>query len=708
MGYILHISDLHLCDAKKDETIGDHKGGLVSEHDRIKRIDNLKRAFGILASKINEPLDSLIITGDITHQSSEVGFNRFQEILDSIQGILPRNDRIMLIPGNHDVKRGGATDRYERFLALTEASNYKRPYLEDVDDFNYSAPEEVERRILFDAKNKWAILAINSSHYCGVYEEANDNIKEILSKVDNVLSPEEQATFRESLFLKDAARITKQQLNAIERLAEYARTKIHANGILFLALHHHLLPPTDREEVKHYESIINLGKLRELIAEYDINVVLHGHKHAGNMFIDHIPISGTNELRSHKALMISSAYADTENGPFAQLISVSDVESSGTLRVHNIRKLRAKQTKEDILSDYVDFHSWNEPSDDVYSLSKPTQVFGDTFDQVYARVRSLEDVVASDGSIPNLICQIKSTSEPLGMPAQYPNMPDGAFDRLVGWWQKTDFKRLPKQEIKNHGLRLGQSIEEHVQSMAGKLGKANTSKATATLLKMDSPYSDPRIADFDPSFCLVQYVERTFKENKYLDIIGYFRKQELRFWWPVNVSELSYMQKRVLERLNEGRSRGWTLPGTISTISAIAHFQDNPPGALVQAMDMRFELKAGETIELIHNLRYPEQAKKEHAYAGWKSIIDDLIPPEEFDKNLYIPAKGLSFLLNSLKLYAANHDDLNNIYATLESIKTRWESFSVVDRHGYKRWRDHIVNFTYGLKQSVRNILGIT
>ncbi len=63
-----------------------------------------------------------------------------------------------------------------------------------------------------------------------------------------------------------------------------------------MALHHHLRAPTHAEEVKPFADICNLEQVRSFIAEQEIHVVLHGHKHAGRI---HFPTS-SNRLSSHR------------------------------------------------------------------------------------------------------------------------------------------------------------------------------------------------------------------------------------------------------------------------------------------------------------------------------------------------------------------------------------------------------------------------
>ncbi len=70
-----------------------------------------------------------------------------------------------------------------------------------------------------------------------------------------------------------------------------------------------------------------------------------------------------------------------------------------------------------------------------------------------------------------------------------------------------------------------------------------------------------------PAFCLVQlHVSNDGKTDR-LDATAYFRKQEMRYWWPVNVAEVGLIMSKVAEDMKDIKI------GSITTVAAIAVWQ---------------------------------------------------------------------------------------------------------------------------------------
>jgi hypothetical protein len=66
-----------------------------------------------------------------------------------------------------------------------------------------------------------------------------------------------------------------------------------------------------------------------------------------------------------------------------------------------------------------------------------------------------------------------------------------------------------------------------------------------------------------------------------LDCVGYFRKQDLTLWWPVNIAELRRIQSRVLDLGPIDKVR----PGHLVTIAAEAIHDDVLPKLAGTAVD---------------------------------------------------------------------------------------------------------------------------
>jgi hypothetical protein len=51
-------------------------------------------------------------------------------------------------------------------------------------------------------------------------------------------------------------------------------------------LHHQLLPISLDEEIKPFEALTNPAQVRDWMADSDIQLVLHGHKHVAHIYVD--------------------------------------------------------------------------------------------------------------------------------------------------------------------------------------------------------------------------------------------------------------------------------------------------------------------------------------------------------------------------------------------------------------------------------------
>jgi 3',5'-cyclic AMP phosphodiesterase CpdA len=296
MSLILHLSDLHLGPVESDVALGDYKSEIVPLGERLKRQDLLKDTLQKLNEHVKQKekrLDAIVITGDIAVKGSEEGFEKLEEMLACLADIRPKPHQVVVVPGNHDVAWAPPdypAVRYRNFLSYIRGNGYITPLLEGI-DLNGTRPQadKLQNHFLVGDNGEWAILPINSAHYCGKLEPIGNISEEIWATIPSTLvrtgsrldEEELKRTFKK-LRLHDIARISPEQFRAIEWL----RAEINAsarNGrakpLVIAAMHHHLLPVTDAEELKSYESITNLGHLRHVLRHNDISVVLHGHKH---------------------------------------------------------------------------------------------------------------------------------------------------------------------------------------------------------------------------------------------------------------------------------------------------------------------------------------------------------------------------------------------------------------------------------------------
>src|ERR1700731_786002 len=105
MTSILHLSDLHLGPVRDEDIPDDYKSDIVPLAQRQSRFTMLKETLSQIHAVLgNRPLDAVIVSGDITVQNDPRGFQMLKNVLDSLGDARPANDRIVIVPGNHDVK----------------------------------------------------------------------------------------------------------------------------------------------------------------------------------------------------------------------------------------------------------------------------------------------------------------------------------------------------------------------------------------------------------------------------------------------------------------------------------------------------------------------------------------------------------------------------------------------------------------------------
>jgi predicted MPP superfamily phosphohydrolase len=181
MSLILHLSDLHL---------GSPSGWQLDYEDKVGAgsgagntgVSHLRRTLNALGTSLAErgrELDALVLTGDLTKGNKADGYAELEPVLDELGPSRPRPERIVILPGNHDVDRDvqpGDPHKMRRFLGAVRPQ-YHSPLIKgiDYDDTTlaldpgkYAEPQPIVD--LGDA----AIVAISSADYCGTCEEQSE------------------------------------------------------------------------------------------------------------------------------------------------------------------------------------------------------------------------------------------------------------------------------------------------------------------------------------------------------------------------------------------------------------------------------------------------------------------------------------------------------------------------------------------------------
>lgn len=78
-----------------------------------------------------EPLDYVVVSGDITTGGNREGFKQFENFVREMQDrkVFPPSNHFVIVPGNHDV---GKNNRWDDFAGVLGGS-FVRPWIEDID-----------------------------------------------------------------------------------------------------------------------------------------------------------------------------------------------------------------------------------------------------------------------------------------------------------------------------------------------------------------------------------------------------------------------------------------------------------------------------------------------------------------------------------------------------------------------------------------------
>jgi 3',5'-cyclic AMP phosphodiesterase CpdA len=305
MGFIVHLTDLHLGAGGAAIAVDDRKVNVIDDGERTSRRDEAETAIKKLMKAFKAAgtsISALVISGDVTVTCSSEGFADLQTFLgDAFGDLLPEASKIVALPGNHDVQwfASTAAERYRSFNDYCVKAGFVTPPLEGL-----TLPEDMrgwnssDQHALVNEEEHWAIVPINSAEFSGVRSVLLDDKKRELpdeSGLDAIEAILRSDALHSAIFKQlrksreyDMARVSKKQITAFDRTVERVEKRLTgaSKPLLLAALHHHLSPVDEREEIKPFESLSNLGRVRLMLQEREVSMIFHGHKHKSRFFWD--------------------------------------------------------------------------------------------------------------------------------------------------------------------------------------------------------------------------------------------------------------------------------------------------------------------------------------------------------------------------------------------------------------------------------------
>jgi hypothetical protein len=540
------------------------------------------------------------------------------------------------------------------------------PLLEGIDLDDEGERRSLVEPVLVASDESFIVIALNSANYCGVVEGLEGLDERDLDRIDELAKHEPvlrrlQEELR-YLRIADVARLSPVQLRAVGDVLTQIRLRLSPESdrpIQIVALHHQLLPVSATEEVKPYESITNLGEVREFLRSNEVDIVLHGHKHVDNLYWDHhygdqidqVPL----EANIGRPILISSCgtIGAAVGDETAKLIEIPGRRPGRprrrTIRISSIRSIGAGAQIPNRLR-VTDVRLSQQPV--TFSATPATLLQGETTSDVYAQVlERFEDIERGD-RIERLFCYIADGRSGLKLPQGYPELPgqpdlDSWLHETVRWWQK------PRSNLRSlrytHGERIhryAQAIDQLNECIGVLRDDPTTGRAIISLFdpRFD-PVRDKRIKF--PSFCNLQF---TVGRLRTLDCVAYFRVQEMKYWWPVNMAEIAGLQQSVIDRLWAERIN--LRPGSILTVGAIALWEDSPPRVLVPLVDRMSEDDRHRLRSMACALYQPDMPNRQESLSDWKRIFTDWLPAEQLDRSgAPVPVDGLMALKNEMEWF---------------------------------------------------------
>jgi 3',5'-cyclic AMP phosphodiesterase CpdA len=663
--WILHVSDPHLGDVSEGQTLDDEKDvyGSQSDLETTQRVfDRTLKTLARFVEEHGRPKVA-VVSGDITYKNRPKGFTAFGKVLTEHARVLPEDrSRIVVVPGNHDVDWGtgaGTPERYRRFLSATRKKRCCTPLLDGVDfeavtgkllPAHRDGPHVVETDDLL-------VVPINSSNWCGTDVAPQGAMT--LEQWAEALEPIADASVREKLLgelgwlrNQDIPRVSRDQIAALGQLFnELGLTQDRAgDGRTRIAvLHHQLLPVSGREERKPYESIVNLGEVRDMLASYGFDIVLHGHKHESGMYWD-LATADTSDLNApqRRVLVISSPGHFDVNTPAMRAIILSGAPEGRNARICTFMGSTPHRSIAKYESQMIPL--WPADGD----RREQTTITATTAHACYSRLRSLY-ALRGGTELRNVVCQIAQPSDAPKLPLDYPPISvknsQTWFDELVNWWQLDRSELVARGLMRfNHGERIRRRWDDQVGRAIEILNTRDES--SRALIQLVSPRETGRYKNDErplvkgsfPAFVLAEFSIIERDGTRYLDCFGYFRKQEMQYWWPINLAELARLQEDVRKGIKPGARTG-----RVVTFSAIALWKQALPRVAVPLIDLYVE-EPGRLLSMAAAVAFPDTATPK-ALGDWRDVLRDLAGSERG-----APPKvsaGVEILLDDLRRLVA-------------------------------------------------------
>lgn len=260
---MLHVSDLHL------QAIGRREVPFDQERACEEFLDDVSKQPGVGFN----PIQVIIISGDISFQCQQESFNRARHFLTKLaQQLSISKEHIVLVPGNHDINRIKARATQDSLLAMKigDATWFSKfdDYLEFTTHF-YGEPAFTKDKLyrIFTFDKRLAVVAFNS---CLVEGDT--------PQMCSVCMKKEQKEHYYGWINREQVKQAGEELD-----------KQNWSGLHIAVFHHHVVaeewhPLKDGCQGDHLWNYHHKDhRLKFTFFEQGFRILLHGHRHKGEL-----------------------------------------------------------------------------------------------------------------------------------------------------------------------------------------------------------------------------------------------------------------------------------------------------------------------------------------------------------------------------------------------------------------------------------------
>jgi 3',5'-cyclic AMP phosphodiesterase CpdA len=406
----LHMTDAHLSAVgvpfHRDD-LGINVPG-ISDGTREASMELLLSRLAERLKKDNQNRDGILFSGDAQDRNAPGGHERMIDLLLSHLGPLGITpNRIVSVPGNHDVPKGsppGSVERYRDFVSVWRNGGCVVPWLDGLDSLPPVNSGEPYRLVADD--KSWAVYPINTSNWSHVTSmppkplgELWDEIPERVANGDSDLADKLRSQL-EDLIRYDMARLSEHQLEALRAIVASTPQPTHGRQIRVALMHHHLRPPSLREELRPFADISNVEQVRAFLSGSNIGVLVHGHKHEQATYFDHIYDPDGRDM--HRVLVVSGAtFGPGSEAEAARLITITGMPHTPEVTIEPIPLPRPGAESGSSAPTKRRLWVTDVRAGDTVVLAPgaPVVVEGRDLDEVYARACAIAKTDAHKGTL---------------------------------------------------------------------------------------------------------------------------------------------------------------------------------------------------------------------------------------------------------------------------------------------------------------------